>query len=60
LKADYTLEKTDDISGTLVLNIDTTVYTEYYSKQVEMSINIGNNRLNIYRGELSDSYVKIK
>jgi len=60
LQADYTLEKTDDISGTLVLNIDTAIYTEYYSKQEKMPIKIGYNRLNIYRGELSDSYVKIK
>jgi len=59
-KADYTLKKTNDISGTLVLNIDTAIYTEYYSKQLKLPIAIGNNRLNISRGELSDSYVKIK
>ena len=60
LKADYTIEKKDDKSGTLVLNVDTAIYTEYYTTPLEMQIDIRNNRLSIYQGELIETYVKIK
>lgn len=58
--AGYTLEKITDNTGTLVLNIDTAIYTEYYSTRLERTIHVENNKLFIYRGELSDSYAKIR
>jgi len=60
LKAKYTLKKLDNISGTIALEIDTTIYTQYASSHIEFPIHIPYNKLLFYTGELVVTYSKIK
>ena len=60
LKANYMLKKTNSTSGAIILKIDTVIYTQYTSSHSEIPINIADNELLIYQGELVESYVKIE
>lgn len=58
LKADYRIKKFDNISGTLILkNI---MSKSIILDSIERPISIVNNRMEIIRGELTDTYKKIE